>query len=102
MGYVAADDREDLDQALGRYRLFHRRPAGGVERMRCRRLMPEVLVRLGELKAVIYRSDRGRSGRPRTYIHFMEEPPVLACDPGGTQLYVLGGKYRVTSNGIDG
>lgn len=64
--------------------------------------MPRVMVRLGELRGLIYRSDRGQCGSPRTFIHFMEKPPALACDPAGRQLYILGGKYRVTRRGIEG
>jgi len=65
-------------------------------------VIPDVLVQIGRLKGVIYSSDRGRRGRSRTYVHFMETPPTLACDPGGTQLYVIGGRYRVTPRGIEG
>ena len=38
----------------------------------------------------------------RTYIHFMDTPPILASDPAGHQLYVVGGNYRVTDRGIEG
>lgn len=68
----------------------------------CRSTMPDVVVQLGHLKGLIYSSDRGHCERPRTFIHFMETPPILACNPSGDQLYVLGGKYRVTRRGIEG
>jgi hypothetical protein len=61
-----------------------------------------VLRHVGRLKALIYSADRGRAGRLRTYIHFMHTPPRLMCDAGGTQLYIVGGRYRVTSRGIEG
>jgi hypothetical protein len=64
--------------------------------------MPQVLVNLGELRGLIYRSDRGQRGSPRTFIHFMEKPAALTCDPSGRQLYILGGSYRVTQRGIEG
>jgi hypothetical protein len=67
----------------------------------CRR-RPEVRLQVGRLKGLIYSADRGRRGRPRTYVHFMETPPLLTCDPGGRQLYIVGGRYRVTSRGIEG
>jgi hypothetical protein len=70
--------------------------------MRCKRRIPDVLVKLGRLRGLIYRSDRGCRGRPRTFIHFMERPPLLACNTGGSQLYILGGRYRVTRRGIEG
>jgi hypothetical protein len=69
---------------------------------RCAQLVPRVLVHVGELRGLIYGSDRGDRGRMRTYIHFMERPPVLACNPRGDQLYVVGGRYRVTRRGIEG
>lgn len=68
----------------------------------CRRTIPRVLVKLGSLKGIIYSSDRYTAGRSRTYIHFLETPPLLTCDPDGAQLYILGGRYRVTSRGIEG
>jgi hypothetical protein len=64
--------------------------------------MPRVVVELGRLKGLIYSSDRGSCGMPKTFIHFMETPPVLACNPSGKQLYILGGNYRVTRRGIEG
>ncbi len=70
--------------------------------MRCRRTVPRLLVNLGRLRALVYASDKGQRGRPRTYIHFMERQPWLTCDVGGKQLYIVGGKYRITSRGIEG
>ena len=61
-----------------------------------------MLLKLGELRGLIYRSDKGQCGRPGTFIHFMETPPLLACDPAGKQLHIIGGNYRVTSRGIEG
>jgi hypothetical protein len=60
------------------------------------------LVDLGELAGLIYRSDKWHPGQVQTYIHFMETPPRLASDAGGTQLYIVGGDYRVTRRGIEG
>jgi hypothetical protein len=64
--------------------------------------MPDVLVKVGQMKGVIYSSDKEQCGRPRTFIHFMETPPILASDALGKQLYIVGGNYRVTSRGIEG
>jgi len=58
------------------------------------------LVDLGALRGVIYTRDQ--DGTQRTYIHFMDDPPRLACDARGRQLYVLGGSYRITRRGIEG
>jgi hypothetical protein len=84
------------------FRRFHCFSAPQVVREPCRRVVPRLLVHLGRLRGLIYTSDRGRRGRERTYIHFMETAPRLACDPRGTQLYILGGSYRVTPRGIEG
>lgn len=96
-GYQSA-----LDNAWGLYRRFHCFPASWVIRCRCRRLVPEVLVHLGWLRGLIYSSNRGERSSPRTYIHFLDEPARLTCDPSGRQLYILGGSYRVTRRGIEG
>ena len=53
-------------------------------------------------RALIYRSDKWTPGIERTYIHVMQRPPRLVCDPHGTQLYLIGGGYRVTERGIEG
>jgi len=74
-------------------RLFRRRRQG---------LIPDVLMRLGELRGLIYRSDRGECGRPRTFVHFFETPAELTCDPQGRQLHIVGGNYRITRRGIEG
>jgi hypothetical protein len=94
--------RACLDEGRTLFHRFHRFPAPEVMRRPCRRRMPKVLVHLGYLRGLIYTSDKGRHGRFNTYIHFMETPPQLACDPQGTQLYIVGGRYRVTPRGIEG
>lgn len=94
--------RSCLEQAKLRFRLFHCFGPKRIVRQPCRRLIPKVLVHIGHLRGLIYSSDKGSPGRPRTYIHFMETPPRIACDPRGTQLYILGGRYRVTPRGIEG
>ena len=65
-------------------------------------IMPRVVVQLGELMGVIYRSDKWNQGQPRTFIHFMDDPPRLVSNAAGTQLYIVGGRYRVTARGIEG
>jgi hypothetical protein len=91
-----------LAVAHGKFREIRRYRPDRVLQARCARLIPRVLVHVGELRGLIYASDRGDRGRTRTYIHFMERPPILACNPGGDQLYVVGGRYRVTRRGIEG
>lgn len=93
---------ECLNQARSLFERFHRFVPLELRRARCRRLIPQVLMHVGELRGLIYRSDRGQCGSPRTFIHFLRTPARLACDPEGRQLYVLGGHYRVTPRGIEG
>jgi hypothetical protein len=93
---------ERLDQARSLFSLFHCFPPAEVIWKPCPRLIPRVLVQLGHLRGLIYSSNKGTQGRRRTYIHFMEKPPRLTCNPQGTQLYIVGGNYRVTPRGIEG
>jgi hypothetical protein len=91
-----------LNEARCRFERFHRFAPHAILRARCSRLIPPVLVHVGELRALVYRSDRGQCGKPRNFIHFLHTPAVLASDPAGRQLYVVGGRYRVTNRGIEG
>jgi hypothetical protein len=92
----------DIDKGMTLYQKFNHFRPSRLMRIRHSRVMPPVAVELGELVGVIYRSDKGQPGSPRNYIHFMEHPPRLASNAEGTQLYIVGGSYRVTSRGIEG
>lgn len=105
MGYVrdACQGVRRRDHVASRlYEAFHRFAPDNVVRRRCEREMPKLLVQLGELRALVYRSDRGRRGRPRTFIHFFDAPPQLTCGVDGRRLYIIGGRYRITRRGIEG
>jgi hypothetical protein len=91
-----------LRNACKRFEQFHCFPPRQIDRVPQARVIPKLLVQLGELRGLIYSSDRGQRGRPRTFVHFLESPAALACDPSGRQLYILGGNYRVTPRGIEG
>jgi hypothetical protein len=93
---------EWLREARGLFRRFHCFNSSRIVRQPCQRTIPKVLVGLGELRGVIYQSNRGRCGRSRTFIHFFKTPPQLTCDARGTQLYIQGGRYRVTQRGVEG
>jgi len=93
---------KSLRQGIGLFEKFHTFVPKILQRLKLNRIIPPVVVQLGELKGVIYSSDRWSPGRKRTFIHFMEKPPKLASDPQGRQLYILGGRYRVTAKGIEG
>jgi hypothetical protein len=61
------------------------------------------LAPLGELRGLIYRPRPAFNGdAPKNYIHFFQRPPLLAADPAGRRLYILGGHYRLTPRGIEG
>lgn len=94
--------RRCLNKALNLFHCFHSFPAPRLERESCNRTIPKVLVHLGALRGLIYSSDKWDPGRPKTFIHFMETPPRLACNPEGTRLYIIGGSYRITPRGIEG
>jgi hypothetical protein len=94
--------KRGVRQGIGLYQTFNGFGPSQVVRISHSRVIPPVVVELGELVGLIYRSDKGQPGQPRTYIHFMENPPRLVCNPEGTQLYVVGGGYRVTQQGIEG
>lgn len=91
----------DVEDASALYRRFSRLPARSVRRVSHERRVPPVVVELGRLMAVVYRSDKW-VGHPRTYIHYMEDPPRLVSDVAGRQLFVIGGSYRITARGIEG
>lgn len=104
MSYEAepADESQRSIEARALYARFHGFAPQRLDRHPCKRLIPPVLTGLGELRGVIYSSDRGQPGRPRNFVHTFEKPPLLASDPSGRRLYVIGGSYRVTRLGIEG
>ena len=93
---------ESFEAARQLFERFHSFAPPHVLRRPCRRLIPNVLVKVGHLRGLIYSSDKEQCGKPRTFIHFMDKPPLLATDAKGKQLYIVGGNYRVTSRGIEG
>jgi hypothetical protein len=84
------------------YRRFNRFPPGRHERIRHSRLIPPVTVELGELVGIIYRSRKWQPDQARVYIHVMKDPPRLVSNVEGSQLYIVGGSYRITERGIEG
>jgi hypothetical protein len=99
---VDAGMRQDMQQGMGLYRTFNDFGPSSIVMIRQSRVIPPVVVDLGELAGLIYRSDKNRPGHSQTYIHFMEDPPRLVSNVEGRQLYIVGGSYRVTRHGIEG
>ena len=94
--------RQGIQQGAFLYQQFNQFEPSYIERIHHPRLIPPVVVELGELVGLIYRSDKWQSGQPRAYIHLMQDPPRLVSNVEGTQLYILGGSYRITEQGIEG
>lgn len=91
-----------VKQGKDLYQAFNGFVPSGVVTVKHSRLIPPVVVELGELVGLIYRSDKWQAGKPLTYIHRMADPPRLVSSVDGSQLYIVGGSYRVTPQGIEG
>jgi hypothetical protein len=76
--------------------------AGGIARVRITRIVRLPLAPVGELRGVIYRARSAACETPKNYVHFFNRPPLLAADREGQRLYIIGGRYRVTTRGIEG
>lgn len=63
---------------------------------------PPALAVVGVLRSVVYESDR--SGKSELYEHEFSEknPPLLCCGPDGKGLWIVGGRFKTTSRGIEG
>lgn len=99
---VTAVSISHMRQGMELYQAFNGFEPSRVEKVHHPRVIPPVVVELGELMGLIYRSDKGQPGQPQTYIHRMENPPRLVSNIEGTQLYIVGGSYHVTPRGIEG
>ena len=76
-GSCIAITNDPFEQARELYRNYHRFPAAKVIRIAFPRTVPRVLVRLGELRGLIYSSDRGSPGSPKSYVHFLKTRQLL-------------------------
>jgi hypothetical protein len=70
-------------------------------------MIPKTLVGLGRLHSVVYESDKYAGGpdNPKgerlLYEHEFKSPrPMLATDPDGRNLHIVGGRVKVTRNGL--
>jgi len=71
------------------------------------RRIPKTLVKLGELHSVTYASNKyaggkdNPTGKPILYEHTTQRPrPVLATDPSGRHVHIVGGKMKPTADGL--
>lgn len=63
--------------------------------------VPDELVPIGDLYAVTYDADKGDGTYPYRHPFALTARPLVCCDPSGTQLFVVGGRYTVTPHGIE-
>lgn len=95
-------DDDDVDDAVDEYSSFH----WGNEPDSIQEVTipdaPKTLVEIGKLEGVIYRTAKGKR-KKESWVHFHDEgePPTLAYDPKTHQLYILGGRYKITPHGIE-
>lgn len=65
---------------------------------------PRALVAIGKLVGVIYETAKGKRQTDQwIHHHDPKDQPILCYDPKSPrqQLYIVGGKYRVTKRGIE-
>jgi len=96
------DDDDETEDAIEEYTAFH----WGNQPDEIQTVTipdpPKALVAIGKLEGVIYRTAKGKR-RQESWVHMHDEAdlPTLAYDPKTHQLYILGGKYRITKRGIE-
>lgn len=84
------------------FRKWSRRDPGSVDVVRVPAGTPPVLVALGELTDVGYRSNKW-GGKHHLYIHRTKPPrPVLCATPDGRRVVILGGGMTVRPEGLVG
>lgn len=94
--------RAELAEAFELFEEWHDRAPDAVEIGDVPEDTPPVLVRLGDVRGVLYRSDKW-GGRPHDYIHETEEPyPGLYATPDGARVIILGGGLVATGAGLEG
>jgi len=89
-----------MSAADATFKKWHGFKPRNVQRLRGSRVIPRVLVKLGEVVQFVYRSDKW-GGKPVTYEHRTKTPrPQLCTGPDGRGLYIVGGRTRVTARGL--
>jgi hypothetical protein len=99
-GRAAANPRTELEKAKATYRKWSELEPGKVTRARAPRRVPKAMAKLGELVSVVYRSDK-YDGEAKLYEHKTKRPrPVLAADPEGRHVFIVGGNMKITADGL--
>jgi len=91
----------ERERAVRTFKLWHEFAPHRVTRMKGPdRLIPRTLVKLGDIRSIDYISDKYER-RPVTYTHKTDRPrPVLATDPDGQNLHIIGGRVKITGDGL--
>jgi hypothetical protein len=91
----------ERERAVRTFKLWHEFAPHRITRIKGPdRLIPRTLVKLGDIRAIDYISNK-YGGRAVTYTHKTDRPrPVLATDPDGQHLHIVGGKVKITADGL--
>jgi hypothetical protein len=107
-GKARRNPRES-EVALARrtFRRLNQIEPGTARVVRGARNAPKVAVQLGELVSFVYRSDKyagskdNPHGKELLYEHKTKRPrPVLATDPSGREVHIVGGRMHPTPDGL--
>lgn len=100
---VRPNPRSEKMRAAAQFQKWQDRPdaRGRWARMKAPKRVPRHMAGLGELVEVVYRSNK-YDGKQKLYKHRTKRPrPVLATDPDGRDVFVVGGNMKVTADGLD-
>jgi hypothetical protein len=105
---AARRNPRELERAQRTFERWHEFPASRISRIQGPpRVIPKTLVKLGEIHSVTYASDKyaggpdNPSGKTILYEHATKRPrPVLASDPDGRHVHIVGGKMEITPDGL--
>jgi hypothetical protein len=92
----------EKERAAAQYRRWQDRPTAKARwtKMKGPTSVPKYLAGMGELVEVVYRSNK-YDGKSKLYKHRTKSPrPVLATDPNGRHVFVVGGNMKVTPDGL--
>jgi hypothetical protein len=97
----------ELARARRTFRRLNEIEPGKTTRVRGARNAPPVAVKLGELVSFVYKSDKyagsreNPHGKALLYEHQTKRPrPVLATDPDGREVHIVGGRMHPTPDGL--
>lgn len=98
---------QDLARARRTFRHLNEIEPGTLTKVRGAKNAPKVAVKLGELVSLRYLSDKyagskdNPHGKTLLYEHTTRRPrPVLATDPGGKEVHIVGGRMHPTPDGL--